>query len=74
MSIGKNIKEKRLKEGLTQEQLAELVFMERSCLSRVELGLKSLKIEEAALIADVFDCSLDDLYYGDGGRQYAARN
>lgn len=71
MAIGENIKQKRLKEGLTQEDLAELIFMDRTFISKVESNLSKLSIDQAALIAQAFECTIDELYYGG---DHGARN
>ena len=59
MDIGSKIKTKRNELNLTQQDLAEKVFVTRQTISKWELGkstpdLISLKLLEKALVADFF--------------------
>ena len=60
MDIGSKIKTKRNELNLTQQDLAEKVFVTRQTISKWELGkstpdLISLKLLEKALVADFFE-------------------
>lgn len=60
MDIGSKIKAKRKELNLTQQGLAEKVFVTRQTISKWELGkstpdLISLKLLEKALVADFFE-------------------
>ena len=54
----------RQKRGWSQEQLAEKIGMERSCLNMKEHGRRSFRVEEVSRIADVFDMTLEELVRG----------
>lgn len=59
--MGKRIKDGRLKVGLSQEKLAEMVNLSVPHLSKVENGHKSLSLDVAVKIANVIDVSIDFL-------------
>lgn len=55
--MGKKIRDERLKQGLTQDELGELLFMDSSSVSRLErgkgIGLYKLELVANALNIDV---------------------
>ena len=57
--MGQRIKESRLKLGLTQEQLAEIVNLSVPHLSKVENGHKGLSLDTAAKLANALANALD---------------
>lgn len=59
--IGQNIKEYREKNQLTQEQLASIVHINRTTLSRYESGNRVPCLEVLWLMADCFEISIDEL-------------
>ena len=61
MSIGKNIKQLRLRLGLTQELLAEKLGMNRSSLVQIERGKRKVSVEELIKFASVMNVSVDHL-------------
>lgn len=65
INIGDKVKEQRLKKGLTQEQLAQLLNVSRSTISGWEVGRNYPDIEMIVGISDLFGVSLDDLLRGD---------
>ena len=56
--IGKNIKSLRIKNGLSQEKLAEYVNLSREHLSCLERGKYSINIETLYNIAEFFDVDI----------------
>ena len=58
--LGENIKKYRLKKGLTQEKLAEIVDLSREYIIRVEMGHKRISLRKLFEIADALDvdCSM----------------
>ncbi|MDV5069302.1 helix-turn-helix transcriptional regulator [Bacillus sp. W1] len=58
---GSYIKELRINKKLTQKQLAELSEISESMISKVELGVKSTKIETLKKIANALSTTMDDL-------------
>lgn len=67
MSVGKNIKARRLALGMTQENLAQAVGLGRSMVAQIERGSKSASIQLGAEIAKVLQCDLNDLVSEVGG-------
>lgn len=65
MQIGNIIKENRLKKELTQEELAEELFVSRQLVSRWENEKSYPDIIVLLKISDFFDLSLDELLRGD---------
>lgn len=61
MSIGENIKAKRLTLGLTQEELASAVGIGRSMVAQIERGSKIPNIILGRDIAKVLGCSMEKL-------------
>lgn len=62
--LGKRIRLLRKRGCLTQEQLAVRVNMERSRVSRIEHGNRTLTFDELAMIAEAFNLSLSELFAG----------
>lgn len=65
MNISEEIKNQRLKNNLTQEQLSELLNVSRSTVSSWEVGRNYPDLETIVAISDLFDISLDKLLRGD---------
>ena len=60
--LGLRIKELREKRGLTQLQLAEILNMESSNLSKIERGIQIPKEESLEKIASTFQVEIKDLF------------
>ena len=61
--MSNRIKELRLENNLSQEELAGLVGTSRRMISFYEEGERHLSLNLAIKIADVFKCSLDYMLY-----------
>lgn len=61
MSIGNNIKLRRIKEGMKQQELAGLAGITASLLSQIERGKKPLTPQTGCAIAQALQCSVYDL-------------
>lgn len=71
-SIGDRLRQTRLQRRLTHKQLAELVGMARSTISRIERGQRSARPKTLQRLADVLDVSQHWLLLdGDNDRQDA---
>ena len=62
IQIGKKLKELRLAENLTQQQLADELKISRVSYTRYEKGSVRPDYETLIKIADYYDISLDDLF------------
>lgn len=61
MSIGENLRRMRLERNMTQREIAEAVSVSLQMISQVERGTKTLSLPLAGEIADLLDCSVEDL-------------
>jgi transcriptional regulator with XRE-family HTH domain len=59
--IGQNIKQFRDKLGLTQEQIANLLNIDRSMVSHYENGEREISIVHLHKISDLFGIEIEDL-------------
>ncbi|MBR5251828.1 MAG: helix-turn-helix transcriptional regulator [Oscillospiraceae bacterium] len=62
--ISKNIKDLRIAKNLTQDQLAEKLFVTRQTVSNYENGKSRPDIDMLMNIAAVLDCDVNSLLYG----------
>lgn len=65
MKLGKQIKKYRNNLSLSQEQLAERVFVSRQTISNWENDKNYPDIKSLLLLSEVFEVSFDDLVKGD---------
>lgn len=61
MSFADNLIELRKMNGLSQEELADMIGVSRQTLSKYETGESLPDIEKCRLIADAFSVTVDDL-------------
>ena len=64
ISIGKRIREMRVKANLTQAALAEKAGIEPSNLSHIERAATKVSLPTLMNIANALEVSLDELVYG----------
>ena len=62
--IGKRIKQARLKNGFTQEQIAEKLDVSIAFLSRVERGNSHINLRRLDEICNILDVSLGSILEG----------
>lgn len=60
-TIGTRLKSIREASNLTQQELAEKLNISRPLLARIESDTKMMSFPLAIQIAEIFDCSLDEL-------------
>ena len=65
MELGKQIKKYRAAAKLSQEELAEKVFVSRQTVSNWENDKNYPDVKSLVLMSEVFQVSLDDLVKGD---------
>lgn len=65
MQVSSSIRRERERLGLSQEALAERIYISRQTVSNWETGKTYPDIESLLLMAEVFDVSLDALVKGD---------
>lgn len=57
----------RERAGLSQYEVAAALNMPRSTYGQIELGERPLRIELAARLAKLFNCTIDAIFYGPDG-------
>ena len=57
------IEEKRIKLGLTQKQLAEMLGVERTTVSKWETGKSIPRKEKLLALEKILECSIEDIYH-----------
>lgn len=62
--IGKHIRLLRTRQGMTQDQLAEALFVTRQSVSNYETGKSRPDIDMLLRIADILHTDIDSLLYG----------
>lgn len=62
-SIGKKVKQARLKNKITQEQLAEAVGVGVTHISHLETGSGTVSLKVFIAIVNYLNCSVDELLY-----------
>ncbi len=65
MEAGTQIKKYRSNMGISQEELAEKVYVSRQTISNWETGKNYPDIHSVLLLSSVFNVSLDQLIKGD---------
>lgn len=56
-----NIKNLRVRAGLTQQQLADLCRIHRVTLNRIESGVHNPSADTLRLLRDALHCTVDEL-------------
>ncbi|MBE6888000.1 MAG: helix-turn-helix transcriptional regulator [Ruminococcaceae bacterium] len=62
--IGKNIRDLRIAQNLTQDQLAEKLFVTRQTVSNYENGKSRPDIDMIVKISEVLECDVNTVLYG----------
>jgi transcriptional regulator with XRE-family HTH domain len=60
-NIGNNIRNQRTKKDMTQQSLADQLYVTRQCVSRWEQGQTLPDIKSIEKIATILECSINDL-------------
>ena len=61
MTIGENIKNKRLEYDIEQQELAKRVGVTKAMMCSIETGVKIPSVAVLVRIADTLHCSVDEL-------------
>jgi transcriptional regulator with XRE-family HTH domain len=65
MELSKKLQQLRKEKGLTQEQLAEKIFVSRTAISKWESGRGYPSLDYIKSISKLFEISIDDLLSGE---------
>ena len=65
MELAKHIKEQRARLGMSQEALAEAIFVSRQTISNWETDRTYPDVQSLLLLSALFDTTVDELIKGD---------
>ena len=65
MELGQRIKDCRTEKGMTQEELADRIYVSRQTISSWENDKSYPDIQSLLLLSNLFEVSLDQLVKGD---------
>ena len=65
MELKERLKEHRTQLGLSQEELAERIFVSRQTISNWETDRTYPDVQSLLLLSELFDTSIDELVKGD---------
>lgn len=65
MDIGNQIRERRARLGLSQDELAQKLYVSRVTISHWETGKTLPDVQSILLLANLFDTTIDELVRGD---------
>jgi len=74
MKISENIKRLRLEKNLTQQEVADDLFVTRQCISRWESGKTIPDIESMEKLSVVFGCTINDIFEEKTLQELAIKN
>ena len=69
MDFGDKLKQYRLKEGLSQEQLAEKIGVSRQAITKWETKRGLPDVENMIILAELFKLTLDELVFQKAGKK-----
>ena len=72
--IGQFIKQLRGEKNLSQQQLSDLIYIDRSVLSKWERGISTPPIDKMKLLCNIFDISIDELISGEKNNKKNIQN
>ena len=61
MTLGQNIRSKRMEYDIEQQELAKRIGVNKATLCSIESGVKVPSVAVLVSIADVLHCSVDEL-------------
>jgi len=59
--FGKNLREMRKRQGISQDKLALMTDIDRSYVGRIERGEVNITLEKAYQLAVTLNCNISDL-------------
>lgn len=73
MEFGEKLRQSREAKGMTQQKLADRLFVTRQAVSRWECGARYPDLMTAKCISDILEVSMDELLSGDEFREYSEK-
>lgn len=62
LGLGQNIRDFRIRKGLSQEALGKILKVDKAYISRIEGGKKNLTIKSLAKVADALSVEIKRLF------------
>jgi transcriptional regulator with XRE-family HTH domain len=59
--LGRKVRDRRIKKGLSQEEFADLAGLDRTYVSGIERGVRNPTVRTLKTIADALDMSISEL-------------
>lgn len=66
--IGYRIKTRRIKQGILQTEFGKMLDISQTHMSNIESGKAGVTLENLVKMVNIFDCSIDELVFGEKGR------
>ena len=63
--ISQNIKRQRIQKGLSQEELAQKLFVTRQTVSNYETGKSNPDLDTLTKLSEILETDVETLLYGD---------
>jgi putative transcriptional regulator len=60
--MANNLKRLREAKGLQQQEMAKLMGLNVTFYNKIERGHKNLTVRKALKVAEILECSLDDIF------------
>lgn len=60
--FGRNVKAERVRKGYSQEELAELMSVNREYISRIERGIQNMSLLRITALANILETDLQHLF------------
>ena len=57
------LKQLRIENGLTQEDMGDMLGISRTAYLSKEIGTRGINLNEAKKISDLFQCSIEDIFF-----------
>lgn len=73
MEFGEKLKRAREKKGLTQQSLADKIYVTRQAVSRWENGARYPDLLTTKILSDILEVSVDELLSGDELKNYSEK-
>lgn len=65
-NLGEHIRALRISKGLKQREVAQKLKIGRSAYAMYEVGVRSLPLDKAMLLAEIYNLTVDELLAGPG--------
>lgn len=57
------LKKLRIENELTQQEMGQILGVSRTAYLSKEIGTRGITLDEAKIIADLFQCSIEEVFF-----------